>query len=62
MTPVTQLGSSIEADFAPIEIQGQASGTRLITAEHRTHNLPVTSRCATCYATDAYNNRVTEPL
>ena len=36
-----------------IEIQGRASGTILTRAEHRTYNLPVLSRCATCYATDA---------
>ena len=40
-----------------IDVQGRASGTRLTTAEHRTHNLPVPSEYATCYATDVGNLR-----
>ncbi len=32
------------------EHQGQGSGTRIATTDHRHHNLPVPSGCTTCYA------------
>ena len=41
---------------AELKLQGRAMATtqsHSTTAELRTHNLPVPSECAACYATDA---------
>ncbi len=58
---MTRLGPSIVSD-PEHRFQGRASGTGLITAEHRTNNLPVLSGCTTCYATDVgyllYNKKL----
>ena len=48
---MTLFGSSLRGRAKAI-VYTQSLGT---TAEPRTHNLPVPSECATCYATDASN-------